>query len=27
LVEGHSRDDKVWIRLIPRVELHEKNQD
>ena len=27
LVEGHSRDDKVWIRLIPRVELNAKNQD
>ena len=27
LVESHSRDDKVWIRVIPRVELNAKNQD
>lgn len=24
LVEGNSNDNKVWLRLIPRVELNEK---
>lgn len=26
-MEGHSRDDKVWIRLVPRLELNPQNQD